>query len=201
MHFDRAVRAFDLTVALVALILLAPVLAAVAVAVALALGRPVLFRQDRAGCHGKTFSICKFRTMLDVDEPRGLVTDEDRLTGFGRFLRSTSLDELPGLLNVLRGDMSLVGPRPLPVRYLDRYTPEQERRHDVRPGITGLAQVRGRNTLSWEAKFALDIEWVDRRSPALYARILAETVAVVVRREGVSAAGMATAPEFSGAQR
>jgi lipopolysaccharide/colanic/teichoic acid biosynthesis glycosyltransferase len=196
--YDRTERTFDLIAALIAFVVLAPVMIAVALAVAVALGRPVIFRQARAGLHGKHFSIYKFRTMLDVDESRGLVTDADRLPRFGRLLRATSLDELPALLNVIRGEMSLVGPRPLPVQYLDRYTEEQARRHLVRPGITGLAQVRGRNALSWDKKFELDLEWVENRSTTLYVRILRETAAVVIRRDGVAADGHATAPEFLG---
>jgi len=148
--------------------------------------------------HGKPFTVLKFRTMLDVDPRRGLVTDAERLTRFGRFLRSTSLDELPSLWNVLCGDMSLVGPRPLPVRYLPRYSPEQARRHEVRPGVTGLAQARGRNSLAWDDKFAMDVSYVDSRSAALDLRILWETVVTVIRRDGISADGEATAAEFLG---
>jgi lipopolysaccharide/colanic/teichoic acid biosynthesis glycosyltransferase len=188
----------DVLAALAGLLVLLPVLLVVTVAVALALGRPVLFRQARAGLHGKPFTVLKFRTMLDVDPRRGLVTDAERLTRFGRFLRSTSLDELPSLWNVLCGDMSLVGPRPLPVRYLPRYSPEQARRHEVRPGVTGLAQARGRNSLSWDEKFAFDVSYVDDRSITLDLRILWETAATVLRRDGISAAGEATAAEFLG---
>ncbi|HLA63702.1 MAG TPA: sugar transferase [Rhodothermales bacterium] len=171
----------------------------VAVFVRLFLGHPVLFRQPRAGRDGVPFTLLKFRTMTDARDAEGhLLPDADRLPAFGQFLRSTSLDELPGLWNVLRGDMSLVGPRPLLVRYLGRYTPEQARRHEVRPGITGLAQVSGRNALSWEEKFALDVRYVDRLSFGLDARILALTLKKVLLREGVNAAGEATAAEFIG---
>ena len=195
---DAAQRAIDLCVAAVALILLSPVLLVVAVLVAVGLGRPVLFRQPRPGRGGHAFTLVKFRTMRDVDERRGLISDADRLTACGRLLRATSLDELPTMWNVLRGEMSLVGPRPLLMRYLDRYTPEQARRHQVRPGVTGLAQVRGRNALSWEDKFALDVWYVEHRSIALNARIFAETILTVLRRDGIAAAGDVTMPEFMG---
>jgi lipopolysaccharide/colanic/teichoic acid biosynthesis glycosyltransferase len=198
MSFPITKRTMDVAIAAAALVVLAPVLAVVAIAVAVALGRPVLFRQTRAGLGGKPFAVLKFRSMREADPLRGIITDADRLTPFGRYLRSTSLDELPSLWNVLRGDMSIVGPRPLPVAYLPRYSPEQARRHEVRPGITGLAQVCGRNSLSWEAKFALDVEYVDDRSFALDVRIMCATVGVVLRRDGISAAGEATAPEFQG---
>ncbi|MEU4441049.1 sugar transferase [Micromonospora chalcea] len=195
---DRSKRFLDVLAAVVLLAVTAPVLATVAVLVAVRLGRPVLFRQRRAGRHGALFEVVKFRTMREPDHRRGLVSDADRLTPFGRRLRATSLDELPTLWNVLRGDMSLVGPRPLLPEYLGRYTPAQARRHEVRPGVTGLAQVSGRNELSWEDKFALDVEYVDNRSLRLDLAILAATVRTVLRREGISAAGSATAPEFLG---
>lgn len=196
--YERAKRLVDVAVAALGLLVLLPLLAVVAVAVALALGRPVLFKQARAGLHGKPFTVLKFRTMLDVDPRRGLVTDAERLTAFGRFLRSTSLDELPSLWNVLCGDMGLVGPRPLPVRYLPRYSPEQARRHEVRPGVTGLAQARGRNSLAWDDKFAMDVSYVDNRSATLDLRILWETAVAVIRRDGISAEGEATCAEFQG---
>jgi lipopolysaccharide/colanic/teichoic acid biosynthesis glycosyltransferase len=199
VSYERVKRAVDVLAAALGLLALLPVLLVVAVAVAVALGRPVLFRQARAGLGAKPFTVLKFRTMLDVDPRRGLVTDAERLTRFGRFLRSSSLDELPSLWNVLRGDMSLVGPRPLPVRYLPRYSPEQARRHEVRPGVTGLAQVRGRNSLGWDEKFAFDVSYVDSRSATLDLRILWETVVTVFRRDGICAEGEATAPEFLGA--
>ena len=166
--------------------------------IAIGLGRPVLFRQPRPGLHCRAFTLVKFRTMRNVDEHSGLVTDADRLTGLGRILRATSLDELPTLWNVLRGDMSLVGPRPLLMRYLERYSPEQARRHLVRPGVTGLAQVRGRNSLSWEEKLALDVWYVDHRTVWLNLRICALTISKVLRREGIAAADDATMPEFTG---
>ncbi|MCU7722690.1 sugar transferase [Actinoplanes sp. KI2] len=195
---DLVQRAIDIVVAAAVLVVLSPVLAVVAAVVAVGLGRPVMFRQQRPGLHGRAFTLVKFRTMRDVNERRGLVTDADRLTRLGRALRSTSLDELPTLVNVLRGDMSLVGPRPLLMRYLDLFTPEQARRQLVRPGVTGLAQVSGRNALTWEEKLALDVWYVDHRSLALNARILARTVRTLVRREGIAAPGESTMPEFTG---
>lgn len=196
--YDVLQRVLDLVSAATALVLLAPVIAAVAVVVAVKLGRPVLFAQKRPGRDEKIFTLYKFRSMRDIDAAKGLVTDEDRLTPFGKLLRSTSLDELPSLWNVLRGDMSIVGPRPLLVEYLPLYSPEQARRHEVRPGITGLAQVSGRNALSWESKFALDVRYVDSRSLMLDARILLATVRSVFKREGISATGQATMPRFDG---
>lgn len=193
-----AKRAFDLVTAAVLLVISAPIQSVVAAAVALKLGRPVLFRQPRPGLNGEIFTMLKFRTMLPVDPARGLESDADRLTSFGHKLRSTSLDELPTLWNVLRGDMSLVGPRPLLVEYLDRYTPRQARRHEVRPGVTGLAQVSGRNALSWEEKFELDVEYVERRSLSLDLRILFATVRSVLRRQGINQQGEATMPKFEG---
>ena len=191
--------ALDRLAAGAGLVALSPVLVGLGAAVAWKLGRPVLFRQVRPGLDGEPFEMVKFRTMTDVRGPNGaLLPDADRLTPFGRFLRSSSLDELPELWNVLKGDMSLVGPRPLLMRYLDRYTPEQARRHEVRPGITGLAQVSGRNALSWDEKFALDVWYVDHRSLALDLKILAQTVLKVMRRDGVSATDHATMPEFTG---
>ncbi|MBW6438822.1 sugar transferase [Actinoplanes hulinensis] len=196
-----AQRAIDIGVSATALVVTAPVMAGVAAAVAANLGRPVLFRQQRPGLHGRPFTLVKFRTMRDVDERRGLVTDADRLTGLGRALRSTSLDELPTLWNVLRGDMSLVGPRPLLMQYLDLYSPDQARRHLVRPGVTGLAQVSGRNLLDWEERLALDVWYVDHRSLALNAKICLRTVLTLFRREGISAPGEATMPLFTGSPR
>ncbi|MEU8300234.1 sugar transferase [Micromonospora sp. NPDC048909] len=194
----RGKRIFDTTLAALLLVLVAPVLALVAVLVAVGLGRPVLFRQCRAGLHGRPFEVVKFRTMRPPNPSRGLVGDDARLTPLGRWLRATSLDELPTLWNVLRGDMSLVGPRPLLPEYLDRYSPWQSRRHEVRPGVTGLAQVRGRNSLSWEEKLDLDVRYVDSCSPRLDLSILLATVRTVLRRDGINAAGSATAPEFLG---
>jgi lipopolysaccharide/colanic/teichoic acid biosynthesis glycosyltransferase len=195
---DRAQRVLDVCAAGLALVLLLPVLVTVGVLVAAALGRPVLFRQPRVGRDCNLFTLVKFRTMRDVDPGRGLVTDGQRLTRLGRLLRATSLDELPTLWNVLCGDMSLVGPRPLLVRYLDRYDSVQVRRHEVRPGVTGLAQVNGRNAISWDDKFSLDVWYVDHRSVTMDARILLRTVTTVLRRRGISADGEATVAEFTG---
>jgi len=191
-----AKRLLDLALVLPGLVLLAPVFLVVALAVRLKLGPGVFFCQERPGLHGKPFLILKFRTMLT-----GPGSDAERLTPFGRFLRGTSLDELPELWNVLRGDMSLVGPRPLLMRYLPRYTREQARRHEVLPGITGWAQVNGRNALSWEEKFALDVWYVDNRCLALDLAILWRTVLAVALRQGISAPGEATVSEFLGTQR
>jgi lipopolysaccharide/colanic/teichoic acid biosynthesis glycosyltransferase len=189
----------DRTLAAAGLVVLAPVLGGLALGVRAKLGSPVLFRQTRPGQHGHPFEMIKFRTMTDARDAGGhLLPDAERLPPFGRFLRSTSLDELPELWNVLCGDMSLVGPRPLLMRYLDRYTPEQARRHEVKPGVTGWAQVNGRNALSWEEKFALDTWYVDHVSLGLDLRILTLTLKKVVVREGISAAGEATATEFLG---
>ncbi len=186
-------RLFDIVLVLMAAPAWAPLALLVALAVRVKLGAPVLFRQERAGKGGRPFTMVKFRTMRE-----GEGTDAERLTRFGRFLRASSLDELPELLLVLKGTMSLVGPRPLPVRYLPRYTPEQMRRHEVCPGITGWAQVNGRNMLSWEDKFAHDVWYVDHRSLALDFKILVLTVLAVFRASGISAAGEATMGEFKG---
>lgn len=199
--YDGVKRVLDVTVAGVGLIVASPFLAVVSFAVAVGLGRPVVFRQDRPGKNGEIFRLVKFRSMRNVDEARGLLSDEQRLTRFGRALRSTSLDELPTLLNVLKGDMSLVGPRPLLVQYLPRYTPEQARRHEVRPGVTGLAQASGRNGLGWPEKFALDVEYVDNRSFQLDLKIIGMTISAVLKRDGIEAEGHATAPEFMGTDR
>lgn len=200
-RYDPFKRLIDLVVGTIAFVVSLPVQAVIAVLVRLKLGSPVLFRQPRPGKDEEIFELVKFRTMLEVDEARGLVTDEQRLTRFGALLRSTSLDELPTLWNVVKGDMSLVGPRPLLVRYLGRYTPEQARRHEVRPGITGLAQVSGRNALSWGDKFAKDVEYVDSRSVLLDLKIIAATLAKVLRRDGIAADGEATMSEFMGPAR
>lgn len=191
-------RALDATGAAVALVVLSPLLVGLAVLVAVRLGRPVLFRQDRPGLHGATFTIVKFRTMLEPSAGADTVNDADRLTPFGSWLRSTSLDELPSLWNVLVGEMSFVGPRPSLCRYLDLYTPEQHRRHDVRPGLTGLAQVRGRNALPWPERLRSDLEYVDTGSLALDACILLRTIGVVLRREGITTPGHATSETFTG---
>ncbi|MEV1328697.1 sugar transferase [Micromonospora costi] len=194
--YDRLKRFLDIAGAALLLLLTAPLMAAVALLVAVSLGRPVLFRQCRAGRYGAPFELAKFRTMHPPAP--GRVGDGDRLTPVGRWLRATSLDELPTLWNVLRGEMSLVGPRPLLTEYLERYSPTQARRHEVRPGVTGLAQVRGRNSLSWEDKLDLDVRYVDSRSLRVDLSILGATVRTVLRREGITAEGNATAPEFLG---
>jgi len=194
-----AKRALDLLLAAGALLIAGPVMALAAVAIRVTMGAPVFFCQQRPGLHGKPFTLLKFRTMTDARDADGnLLPDADRLTALGRLLRSTSLDELPELINVLRGEMSLVGPRPLLMEYLDRYTPDQMRRHEVKPGITGWAQVNGRNALTWEDKFALDLWYVEHQCLALDLKILAMTVWKVLKREGISQPGEATASEFMG---
>ncbi len=199
MTGDVVKRALDIAGAVVGLVLLAPLLAATALIVRLGLGSPVLFRQLRPGLHRTPFVLYKLRTMLDLRDHAGNpLRSAQRLTPLGKFLRSTSLDELPELFNVLRGDMSLVGPRPLLMRYVDRYTPEEARRHDVKPGITGWAQVHGRNTLGWEERFALDCWYVDHRSLWLDLRILGLTLLQVLRRQGISPVGRDIMPEFRG---
>lgn len=198
IRYDRIKRTMDLAVAAVALVLSVPVQVLVALVVVCDLGWPVLFRQVRPGLHGRPFELVKFRTMRRSDQCHGVTQDADRLTRIGRVLRATSLDELPTLWNVLRGDMSLVGPRPLLIEYLQRYSPEHRCRHNVRPGITGLAQVRGRNALSWDGKLAADVEYVEHRCLALDLRLIAATVCAVLQRRGVSAIGHATMPEFRG---
>jgi len=195
-------RALDLAIVLPAAALCLPLMAAVACAVRVALGRPVFFTQARPGKHAKLFILYKFRTMTDAYGEDGTpLPDSARLTPFGRFLRRTSLDELPELYNVLRGDMSLVGPRPLLPQYLGRYTAEQNRRHEVKPGLTGWAQVNGRNAITWEEKFALDVWYIDHRSFRLDMKILGMTVWKVLRREGISAQGNETMPEYLGPDR
>lgn len=192
-------RLIDLTVAGLGLALLSPVLLVLAILVRFKLGAPVLFRQLRPGLNSAPFTLRKFRSMTDQRDDNGaLLPDARRLTAFGRWLRSTSLDELPELWNVLKGEMSLVGPRPLRLEYLEHYTPEQARRHEVRPGITGLAQVTGRNGQSWEERFSLDVWYVDHCSLKLDLYIIWRTVRVVLRREGISASGHATMPRFAG---
>ncbi len=194
-------RLFDLVLTGSLLILLSPVLLGLGIAVRRRLGSPVLFCQRRPGLHGQPFMLRKFRTMTDARDAQGqLLPDAERLTPFGAFLRSTSLDELPELLNVLAGDMSLVGPRPLLMQYLQRYSLEQSRRHEVRPGITGWAQVNGRNALTWEEKFDLDVWYVDHLSLLIDLRIMFATFVTTLRREGISHADQATMPEFMGSQ-
>lgn len=195
---DGVKRIFDLMVAVPAYLVSLPVQAVVAVLVRCSLGRPILFRQRRPGLNGQIFTLVKFRTMKDRDVESGLIADADRLTRVGRTLRSTSLDELPTLLNVIKGEMSLVGPRPLLPEYLDRYTAEQSRRHEVRPGVTGLAQVSGRNAIGWEEKLQLDVRYVEEHNFLLDLKLLAATFGTVVRRSGVSASGQATVEEFQG---
>ena len=194
-------RVLDFTAALAGLMVLSPLLLVLAALVRCKLGSPVLFKQDRPGLNSQIFTMYKFRTMTDVRNEQGeLLPDEERLPPFGRFLRSTSLDELPELINVLKGDMSLVGPRPLLARYLPRYSPMQARRHEVRPGITGWAQVNGRNAISWEEKFAHDVWYVDNFSFALDLKILAMTFWKIIKREGISQEGQATMAEFRGTE-
>mgnify|MGYP000168026800 FL=1 len=195
-------RLFDFLVALFALLILLPVIMVVAVLIRLKLGSPILFTQERPGLNGNVFEMMKFRSMLDAKDKQGnLLPDDERMTPFGAFLRSTSLDELPGLFNVLKGDMSLVGPRPLLVQYLPLYNAEQARRHNVRPGITGWAQVNGRNAISWEQKFKLDVWYVDNQSFLLDIKILLLTVKKVFVREGISADGEATMSLFKGSDK
>ena len=192
-------RAFDVALTVPGLIVLSPVFALVALAVRVSLGSPVIFKQQRPGKSERPFTLYKFRTMRDARDAQGsLLPDARRLTRLGAFLRATSLDELPELVNVLRGDMSLVGPRPLLMEYLPLYSPEQRRRHDVRPGLTGWAQVNGRNALTWREKFAFDIEYVDHVNIGLDLRILLLTIGSVVRSEGISHSGHVTMQPFRG---
>lgn len=199
MYSPTLKRLFDLLITLPALLVLAPFLLALALLVRLKLGAPVLFRQQRPGLRGKPFTLYKFRTMTGARDAQGnLLPDAERLTRFGRFLRSYSLDELPEFFNVLKGDMSLVGPRPLLMQYLSRYSTEQARRHEVKPGISGWAQINGRNALTWEEKFALDVWYVDHASLWLDLKIIALTVWKILTREGISHPGEATMAEFTG---
>jgi sugar transferase EpsL len=190
-------RLLDLTVATLALLLLAPLLALVALLVRFRMGSPVLFRHQRPGFQGQPFIALKFRTMTNACDAQGnLLPDAERLTAFGQFLRNTSIDELPGLFNILRGEMSLIGPRPLEMIYLDRYSPEQMRRHDVMPGLSGWAQVNGRNLISWERKFELDVWYVDHLSLWLDLKIIVLTFKVLFTQEGISQPGYATTDDF-----
>ena len=192
-------RLLDLGIAIPAYFALSPLLSLLSLIVLLGAGKPIFFRQTRPGKTGKPFTIYKFRTMSDCRDSNGrLLADEKRLTPLGKFLRSTSLDELPELVNVLRGEMSIVGPRPLLMQYLDRYTPEQARRHEVKPGLTGWAQVNGRNAITWEDKFKLDVWYVDNRSFLLDLRIVVLTIGKILKREGISQPGHDTAEEFRG---
>jgi sugar transferase EpsL len=203
LAFVRSIlkRIIDLSVAVVCLVVFSPVLAAAAVAIRITSGAPVLFRQTRPGLHGRPFTIFKFRTMANVRDSNGdLLPDAQRLTRVGRFLRASSLDEFPQLINVIRGELSLVGPRPLLTEYLDRYTPEQARRHEVLPGITGWAQVNGRNAVEWEERLRLDVWYVDHWSLWLDFRILFSTMKSVLRRRGISYPGHETMPPFRGSR-
>lgn len=192
-------RCLDFLLSLCGIIVLSPVLLVVALLVRVKLGSPVLFRQERPGRHEKIFTLYKFRTMTDErDEDGNLLPDDRRLTGFGKMLRSTSLDELPELFNILKGDMSVIGPRPLLVRYLPRYNDFQRQRHNVRPGLTGLAQINGRNAITWEEKFAYDVEYVNHLTFAMDVRIFIGTIRAVLRREGISSETNATMEEFMG---
>ena len=195
-------RILDFIIALQALMLLAIPQIILALLIKIQLGGPVLFRQTRPGLHGRPFRLCKFRSMTDARDSDGhLLPDEKRLTRFGKLLRSTSMDELPELFNVLKGDLSIVGPRPLLMQYLNRYTPEQARRHDAKPGITGWAQVNGRNAITWEQKFDFDVWYVDNQSLSLDLKIIVMTILKIIRREGINQPGQATAEEFRGAAK
>lgn len=195
---DRTKRVFDLLVAVSLLVLTLPIQLATGIAIRIRLGRPVFFRHTRPGLHAQPFELVKFRTMLNVDPERALVDNASRMTPFGLWLRSTSLDELPTLWNVIRADMSLVGPRPLMMHYVGRYSCEQARRHDVRPGITGLAQISGRNALSWEEKFRMDVYYVDHHTFLGDLKILISTAGSVVSRRGISQDGETTSSDFRG---
>lgn len=195
--YDLVKRAIDILIAGLTLILTCPIQLVVALLVRINLGSPVLFKQQRPGRSGRMFTMYKFRTMRDITED--LVSDEDRITPFGSWLRSTSLDELPELLNVLKGDMSIVGPRPLLPEYLPLYTARQARRHEVRPGVTGLAQVKGRNAMPWAERLAWDVRYVETRSFALDCRIVLDTFKVVLKREGITEEGQVAMTDFEGA--
>jgi len=192
-------RLIDIVGSVIAILIFSPLMLIIALLILKNMGTPIIFRQKRAGYKGQPFTIYKFRTMLEIRDKNGaLLPDDKRLTPLGKFLRKSSLDELPEFWNVLKGDMSLVGPRPLLVEYLERYTPEQMRRHEVKPGITGWAQIHGRNAITWEDKFRYDVWYVDNWSLWLDLKILALTVLKVIKQEGISAEGHATAPEFKG---
>lgn len=195
-------RLFDFIVSLFVIVLLSPIFLILIIVIFFKMGRPVFFRQDRPGLHGEIFSMIKFRTMLIATDQHGNeLSDAERLTMFGKFLRSSSLDELPELWNVLKGDMSLVGPRPLLVKYLPLYSKEQARRHEVRPGVTGWAQVNGRNAIDWDEKFALDVWYIDNQSFYLDMKILLLTVKKVLFRDGITSEGSATMSEFTGSKK
>lgn len=197
---QRIKRIFDFMIALIGIIIASPILLIVAILVRLNLGSPILFRQPRVGLNGEVFEMVKFRTMKDAKDAKGhLLPDDERLTKFGQFLRQSSLDELPELFNVLKGDMSLVGPRPLLVEYLPLYSNEQMRRHEVRPGITGYAQINGRNNISWAKKFELDVYYVDNYRLSLDFKILTQTVGKVLKQSDISQEGHVTVEKFNGA--
>lgn len=201
MYKKRIKRCLDIVLSLCGIIVLSPVLLVLFILVRVKLGSPVLFKQERPGKGEKIFTLCKFRTMTDARDEKGeLVPDEVRLTKFGRLLRATSLDELPELFNILKGDMSVIGPRPLLVRYLPRYNSFQRRRHEVRPGLTGLAQVNGRNALTWEEKFEYDVRYVDNLTFAMDVRIFFATVRAVLKHEGINSETSATMEEFMGSE-
>ena len=201
MTMQIARRLFDIFGTIFCLILLSPIISMIIVAIRIKLGFPIIFEQHRPGLNGKIFKFYKFRTMTDDRDSDGkLLPDKDRITPLGNFLRKSSLDELPSLFNVLRGDMSLVGPRPLLVEYLDHYTPEQARRHEVRPGITGWAQVNGRNAISWAEKFKLDVWYVDNQSLWLDIKILFITIWKVLKGEGINQKGHVTMEKFQGSK-
>jgi sugar transferase EpsL len=201
-YTNWAKRLFDLVILVPSVSILVPVLALVGILVRVKNGSPVLFFQERPGLHGKPFCIYKFRTMTDDRDGAGnLLPDEKRLTSLGRFLRQNSLDELPELLNVVKGDMSLVGPRPLLMQYLDRYTPEQARRHEIKPGITGLAQINGRNAITWEEKFKLDVWYVDHLSFFIDLKIIGLTIWKILKHEGINQPGQATVEYFQGSSK
>ena len=191
-------RFFDFALSLIMLLMLSPFLMVIAIVVRVGLGKPIFFFQVRPGLGGRPFKIIKFRTMIEVSLDKNLLTDEERITKLGRFLRSTSLDELPELWNVLRGEMSLVGPRPLLQEYISLYSPTQAKRHDVRPGITGWAQINGRNNISWDTKLGLDVWYVENHTFMLDIKILAKTALIVLRGSNVNKAGHATTDYFNG---
>jgi len=192
-------RVLDLIIGILAFALMSPFMIIIALLIRLTQGEPVFFKQERPGLMGRPFTIKKFRTMTDCHDEKGcFLPDSERLTNLGRFLRATSLDELPEIINIIQGDMSIVGPRPLLMQYLERYTPEQRRRLEVKPGITGWAQVNGRNTIPWEEKFKLDVWYVDYHSFWLDLKIIILTILQVMRREGISQPGQATMEEFKG---
>lgn len=199
-NYDPVKRALDIVLSSAVLVVTMPLQLLVAGLVAINLGRPVLFRQQRPGLDGEIFELVKFRSMKEVDHEKNLITNEQRITRFGKFIRATSLDELPSLVNIARGEMSLVGPRPLRVDYLPRYSAEQGRRHDVRPGLTGLAQVSGRNALGWEDRFKLDVKYVDERSLKLDIEILFRTIGKVLKRDGISSEGHVGSMPFLGSE-